>query len=431
MKTALRPAWNRRFQRFRDTNTPILSDQRSRSTWVNHRSEHGESGAVLILALFFLVAVSVIVAGLTDWTTNDLRNSNNFKVTQAVTSNATNAVNLAMQSIRYSPLLYSGATVETLNANSPSNPPGFCWGAGASQQFNMNVYCSSVWAPASATTRTVTISACPMSRAISWAAGQTSCPAHPLLQVIVSYDDYPLTGGAPSLVQCQVYCGTAETVNSWNWNPVIPAIQSVLTLSGPITGGTPITLQGTGFTSGSTVNFVNVNPLAQTASTLQQTVPQIVPATNVRVNGGTITANAPAVITLANYFVTVTTPGAGTSPDNPSFVFNYSSVVPAVTSITPLTGYTTHTTQLIISGSGFVVGATVNMVQESGGVPSSPLVSYAGSAVQVVSDTQINALTYPVGSPSSYFVTVTTPAGASGYGSVSTDVYTFTQAPPP
>ncbi len=255
-----------------------------------------------------------------------------------------------------------------------------------------------------------------------------------MLQAVVTFDDYPAGVSAPSLVQCVVYCGTGMTIDSWNWNAVAPVVTNVTGLSGPITGGTPIVITGTGFTSSSTVNFTNVNPLAQLASTQQQNVQQSVPATNVKLlpGGTTITANAPAVTTLANYYVTVTTPGNGTSVDNSSFIFDYSSVVPSVTSITPLSGYQTHGTTITITGSGFVNGATVNMVEESGGAAISPTVSYAATAVQVLSNTQITAITYPVPPTApyfTYFVTVTTPAGASPYGPVAKDVFTFTTAP--
>src|SRR5580704_15161481 len=68
-----------------------------------------ESGAVLILALVFLVTVSVIVGALTDWVSNDLMNSTSFNATQTLNNEATNAVNLGVQSIRYTPLLYNAS----------------------------------------------------------------------------------------------------------------------------------------------------------------------------------------------------------------------------------------------------------------------------------------------------------------------------------
>lgn len=134
--------------------------------------------------------------------------------------------------------------------------------------------------------------------------------------------------------------------------------------------------------------------------------------------------------TLANYYITVTTPGGGTSLVLPSALFVYSSIAPAVTSVTPTSGYTTHGTSITIDGSGFINGATVTMTQESGGSVVSPLNQQAATAVQVVSNNEITAITYPfttVGQ--SFFVTVTTPSGgASPYTTAA--VFTFTQAPP-
>ncbi len=416
-------------QSLRDRRTAMHDDQTGSS---------GELGAVLILALVFLVAVSVIIGGLTDWTTNDLENNLSFNATQTTNSSATNAVNLAIQNIRYAPLLYSTSTPTTaltLNAS----PPNYCWGSGASQAFNMNVYCSTVWNPTASNTRQVTVSACPISRTApvtgtaSWAAAQTSCAAQPLLQAVVTFDDYPAGVSGASFATCGVYCGSALTINSWNWAPTIPTITSVVGLSGTIVGGQPMTIKGTGFTSGTTVNLVNVDPLAQEESdTPTFQIKEIVPATHVSVNVATqtITAQSPGVTTLANYYVTVTTPGGGTSATNSSFVFTYTSVPPAITSVAPTSGYTTHSTAITITGTGFINGATVSMVEENNGTPVSPLTTYQATAVQVVSNTEITALTYPyetVGQ--SFFVTVTTPGGgASPY--VAAAVFTFTTAPP-
>jgi len=411
-----------------------------------------EAGAVLILALVFLVVVSVIIGGLTDWTTNDLRNTLSFNATQTNNSSATNAVDLAIQNIRYTPLLFNsvnGTTVaQTLNAS----PPNYCWGTPGttpppfSQAFNMNVYCSTVWNPTSANTRQVTVSACPTFRTpgltgiASWTAAQTSCPAQPLLQAVVTLDDYPNGVSGPSQAQCVVYCGSGLIINSWNFAPVVPTITSATGLVNPpntsINGGQPIVIRGTDFTSGTTLNFVNTSPLAQLASTSTQQVQQIVPATQVSVNVGTqtITAQSPGVTTLANYFVTVTTPGGGTSATNSNFEFKYTSVAPAVTSVTPTSGYTTHSTFITITGSGFINGAKVCMVEENGGTPVSPSTcsTYPASAVEVVSNTVITALTYPYYTatpPQSFFVQVTTAGGATPVP-VPNDTFTYTTAPP-
>jgi hypothetical protein len=410
-----------------------------------------ESGAVLILALVFLVTVSVIVGALTDWVTNDLMNTASFSSTQTLNSSATNAVTLGIQSIRYTPLLYTSVngttTAQTLNAS----PPSYCWGSGPSQYtspvpgFSMNVYCSTVWNPTQAATRKLTVSACripptattPAQITASWTAAQSSCPAAPLLQAIVTFDDYPSSGvSGPSQVQCVTYCGSTLTVNSWNWTPTVPAVTNVTGLTGSFDGGQPIVITGTGFVSGSTVNFVDSNPLAQVANSATQ---QIVPATNVSVvSSAQIDATSPGVTTLANYYITVTTPGGQTSAVMPNAscsaplvdCFAYTSKAPQVAGVTPTSGYTTHSTAITITGSGFINGATVTMTQESGGSVVTPLNAQQATAVQVVSNNEITALTYPfttVGQ--SFFVTVTTPSGgASPYNTAAE--FTFTTAPP-
>ena len=403
-----------------------------------------ESGAVLILALVFLVTVSVIVGALTDWVSNDLKNSASFNATQTLNTEATNAVNLGVQSIRYTPLLYNTATVtdQTLNAS----PPSYCWGTGPSQSFNMNVYCSTVWNPQSAATRRVTVSACPMSRTVpitgtaSWTAAQRLCPAKPLLQAIVTFDDYPPTGvSSPNQVQCVTYCGSTFNVNSWNWTPTVPTVTNVVGLTGTFDGGAPLTITGTGFGPGSTVNFVNSNPLAQINNPNLQQIVTVTPLPG-QITATTIQVAAPSVTTLANYYITVTNASGQTSAvmpnaqcnPNPTLAvdcFIYTSIAPMVTGVTPISGYTTHSTFITITGTGFVNGATVTMVQDNNGTPNTANQG-AATAVQVVNNTTITALTYPFSTLNqAFFITVTTPSGGtSSYTTAA--VFTFTQAPP-
>lgn len=409
-----------------------------RAHWSTMRHEQSgdssEKGAVLILAMVFLVAVSVIVGGLTEWTSNDLMNSAVFKQTQTVNSDATNAVNLAIQSIRYTPLLYTSAnntlTDQTLNAS----PPSYCWGSGPSQDFNMNVYCTTVWNPTMANTRQVTVTACPQTQTLpttgtaSWTAAQSSCPQSPFLQAIVTFDDYPSGVSAPNNDQCVVYCGSTLTINSWNFHPTVPTVTNVVGLAGTFDGKSPLTIYGSGFTAGAKVNFVVTDPLAQVKNSTTQ---QIVPATNVTVNvaAQTITAWSPAVTTLANYYITVTTPGGGTSLVLPSATFVYTSIAPVVTGLSPTSGYTTHGTAITITGSGFINGATVTMVQENNGSVVTPLNTQQATAVQVVSNSTITAITYPFTTQGqSFYVVVTTSSGgASPY--TNNAVFTLTQAP--
>ncbi len=100
-----------------------------------------------------------------------------------------------------------------------------------------------------------------------------------------------------------------------------------------------------------------------------------------------------------------------------------------VTGVTPISGYTTHSTFITITGKGFVNGATVTMVQDNNGTPNTANQG-AATAVQVVSNTTITALTYPFSTLNqAFFITVTTPSGGtSSYTTAA--VFTFTQAPP-
>ena len=130
----------------------------------------------------------IIVGSLTYAVSNDVNNSTNFKNSRQTQYAATSIANLALQSIRYTPLL---SVNQTLNAS----PPRYCWGSGPISQLsgvadlpNMSVFCSTAWNPTSAATRVVTLSACPTTGLSAKAAG-TACAAHPTLQGVVVFDD--------------------------------------------------------------------------------------------------------------------------------------------------------------------------------------------------------------------------------------------------
>jgi hypothetical protein len=187
-------------------------------SWVSEKTHKScardEAGAVLILALAFLLVVGMITGGLAGWITNDLNNSTHFASARSLQSSASNATELAIQTIRYDPLL-----AKTQDAS----PPAPCWGTGSSSDVSvpegdttsddMSVWCSTKWTPSSASTRVVTISTC-----LSSESG-AMCSANPYLQAIVVFDDYPPGLSAPNPNACVVYCGTGMTVSSWRWSP--------------------------------------------------------------------------------------------------------------------------------------------------------------------------------------------------------------------
>ncbi len=386
-----------------------------------------ESGSVLVLALVYLVAVSLIVAALTTWAENDLNNTAKFNTARSLQYAATSVTDLAIQNIRYTPLL---TTSQTLNAS----PPSYCWGTGWISEmttptsggvpgYTVASWCSSTWNPASASTRVVTISTCvtalPTTATQAQAtAAATVCAANPYLQAVVTFDDYPPGVNAPTTSECNAYCGSAQQINSWVWGATVPTVTNITPGFGPYTtaGNTIVQVVGTGFTTGATVNFVSESGGTPVSSNVVYTVsPSVITSTS-------LTVKSPGVTSGTNYFVTVTTPSGGTSAFNASGgLFVYAPAVPCVgevlpngscssgvSGVTPTSGVTTGGTAMTITGTGFFNGASVNFVPQSGGS------TVTASSVTVNSSTSIT-LTSPVlpESITTYWITVTTSGGTS------------------
>jgi hypothetical protein len=190
---------------------------------------HSESGAVLILALVYIIAISLIVGALARWATNDLNNTNNFGVTSQLHIAETSAMNTAIESIRYTPWPSgSGGASGTGEAALPTNgqatgwgwcfqPPASVGGTVSSMvigSFTIDVYCNTVEEYDSSSTRVVTFAACPNTTTTA------ACEARPLLSAVVVYDDYPEGGGLLLATQCNqqgVACGEGRAIQSWVW----------------------------------------------------------------------------------------------------------------------------------------------------------------------------------------------------------------------
>ena len=78
-----------------------------------------ERGAILILALAYILIMGVVVAALTTWASGDLNNTARFNAARNTDYALSSAVEVAMNSIRYTPIEGS------INAN----PPVACWGS--------------------------------------------------------------------------------------------------------------------------------------------------------------------------------------------------------------------------------------------------------------------------------------------------------------
>lgn len=168
-----------------------------------------------------------------------------------------------------------------------------------------------------------------------------------------------------------------------------PIVSAVSPQAGSVSGGTSVTVSGTGFIPGARVSF------GSTAST------------SVTVNSGTqLTAVSPSHAS-GQVDITVTT-SLGTSPTSAADVFLYGS--PAVTAVSPVTGPTTGGTAVTITGTGFTSDATVKFG------------STAASSVTFVSTTSLTAVSPPE-PPGVVDVTVTTGGGTSSTSSADEFAY--------
>ncbi len=161
----------------------------------------------------------------------------------------------------------------------------------------------------------------------------------------------------------------------------VPTVTHISPSSGPIAGGTTVTITGTGFDSGSTVTFGTVPATSHTFVSSTQ-----------------MTAVSPAVASPTTVHVTVTTSTSQTSAPTTADNFTYG---PTVTSVSPAFGPTYGGTGVIITGTGFVAGATVAF----GATPA--------TSVNVVSATTITAVSPAVATPTVVDVTVSVAGGGT------------------
>jgi hypothetical protein len=193
------------------------------------RRRRNESGAVLILALVYIIAISLIVGALASWAMNDLNNTGKFESASELHYAVSSVTNLAIESIRYTPL--PSSTPPQAPASTGWEP---CWtpatGPQVSQMlidgYTIAVWCNVVEQNTSANTRTVTFIACRSALtssdpnlAADTTTAQINCQAAPLLTVVVIFDDYPARGAPVLGVQCNLVgqCGEGMTQQSWIW----------------------------------------------------------------------------------------------------------------------------------------------------------------------------------------------------------------------
>jgi len=158
-----------------------------------------------------------------------------------------------------------------------------------------------------------------------------------------------------------------------------PMVSSVSPASGTVNGGTHIKITGTGFVAGAKVEIgqgSGVGPTAIQASEVVVVSPTEITATT----GGSAKAGTWSLYVIDS---------GGTSPaNNAGDDYTYTSG-PTVSSVSPASGTVNGGTEIKITGTGFVAGATVEIGQGSGAGPT----AIAASKVVVVSATEITATT--------------------------------------
>jgi hypothetical protein len=172
-----------------------------------------------------------------------------------------------------------------------------------------------------------------------------------------------------------------------------PIVNDVSPSSGPVSGGTPVTISGSGFATGATVTFggTPAGAIVTGSTTINTTAPSHAsgPVNIVITNPGGQS------VTVTNGYVYAAAPG------------------PIVSGITPNSGLAAGGTSVTINGSNFVSGATVTI----GGT--------AATGVSVSNSTTITATT-PAHAAGAVNVVVTNPDAQSG---TLTNGFTYT-APP-
>ena len=187
--------------------------------------------------------------------------------------------------------------------------------------------------------------------------------------------------------------GTSPTnlADEFTYSPTITVISPT---SGPVGGGTTVTITGTSFTGATEVDF-------GTTAAASYTV----------VNNTTITAVSPAGIGVVD--ITIVAP-TGTSATTPADRFTYAAA-PVVSGVAPGSGSLAGGTLVTIIGSGFTGATLVNF----GTLPATNLTVVSDSSITVHSPASLNTGTVDV--------TVMAPGGTSATSPA--DQFTYVAGP--
>jgi hypothetical protein len=182
------------------------------------------------------------------------------------------------------------------------------------------------------------------------------------------------------------------SIATFFYDAPVPTVTAISPTSGPIAGGTTVTITGSGFIGAGQVTF---GPDAAAGFTV--------------VSDTEITAVSPPQSPGARD-VLVTTAGGTNMAATPVDQFAYEGPVPTVTAISPTSGPIAGGTTVTITGSGFIGASQVTFGPD------------AAAGFTVVSDTEITAVS-PGQAASTRNITVTTAGEASA--PVAADAFTY------
>jgi hypothetical protein len=182
----------------------------------HHVGENGEGGAILILAMIFLVAISIAILALSNWTENSLNDSLRFRNISEKLYAADGATQIAIRASRYT----------YLNGIDSVNPPLGYICPGTSSPVLINTYwvqdwCSTQFYPetGSTITRAITVTACLMPSGSSSLAENCAGAAQALLTAVIDIDDITSPNETPApctSVANESTCGVNMTIYGWN-----------------------------------------------------------------------------------------------------------------------------------------------------------------------------------------------------------------------
>lgn len=192
-------------------------------------------------------------------------------------------------------------------------------------------------------------------------------------------------------------------LDAFTYSGLAPSVAAVAPATGPSLGGTSVTITGTGFVDGATVEFGSGDTRRGARSVVVASSTEITAVTPAHPSGAVT--------------ITVTNPDSGSATLSGSFTYT-TSPAPSLTSLSPTSGTSLGGTTMTLLGSGFATGAVVRFGDLAAGGVEAPA---------AVIDPGRLSVTSPPHAAGVVDVRVVNPDGAVS----ATVTYTFQTAPAP